>query len=68
LIQRRFSNIEYVPIAPPKRPRASELLQLSKRNIKIIEIALERNRLPETITDGTGTFACPSEYVCPTKT
>jgi uncharacterized LabA/DUF88 family protein len=65
LVQQRFPAIEYVPIAPPKRPHASELLQLSHRNIKITEIALEKNRLPETIADATGTFSCPAEYALP---
>jgi uncharacterized LabA/DUF88 family protein len=67
LVQRRFPSIEYVPVAPPKRPHASELVHLSRRQIKLTEIALVKNRLPETIVDARGPFLCPHEYALPAK-
>jgi uncharacterized LabA/DUF88 family protein len=67
LVQRRFPQIEYVPIAPPNRRHASELLQLSSRNLSLSANAIERNRLPETITDKSGSFLCPPEYLLPSR-
>jgi uncharacterized LabA/DUF88 family protein len=66
LVQSRFSAIEFVPIAPPSRRHASELLGLSRRSLKLAPVALERNRLPETITDASGSFVAPPEYALPT--
>lgn len=67
VLHRKFPSIEYVPVAPPKRPHPSELLQLSKRNLQVTEIAISKNRLPDQITDSAGTFVSPKEYAIKTK-
>jgi hypothetical protein len=56
---------EYVPIAPPCRRHASELVNLSHRHISMIERDLVMNRLPEAITDAAGTIICPPRYALP---
>jgi uncharacterized LabA/DUF88 family protein len=68
LIRARYPNIEYVPVLPPKRAQNKELKQLSSRSgkhIEMKEVNVERCRLPEQITDATGTFRCPAEYALP---
>lgn len=67
VLRRRFPKIEFVSIAPPARPHASELLALSTRgkSIKMGVEALKKNRLPESILDSRGEILCPESWKRP---
>ena len=68
LLKVRYPNIQYVPIFPPKRNRAKELMNLcssSRQHIDMTETNIAKSRLPECITDINGTFHCPDEYALP---
>ena len=65
LLRARYPTIEYVPVLPPKRTQNNELKRLSSRpgkHMEMNEANVAKCRLPEQITDASGTFTCPPEY------
>ena len=66
LLRARYPHIEYVPVLPPNRAQNKELKQLCSRpgkHIEMHEANIAKCRLPDQITDATGTFTCPPEYL-----
>ncbi len=54
MLKREFPGKEFVSVATPRRPHASEFVRLADRTLKITDYALSRCLLPAEITGSDG--------------